>query len=139
MQRPRPRPACLYCLLAVLPAQGASPAAPAVVRDGALEAGLLPGAMQANPAWFLRGGMITGGFVGARERQDWPLWMQALLGNRAGVATQELKKADLAKIPDAYLVQAIKLLTASRIFEPRILRQATAIGYTSRAAEWQDA
>ena len=144
MSKPAPSPMCLSCLL-VLPAlwtcqaHGASPVAPVPARAALAADTLLPEALQEDSAWFLKGGLITGGFVGARAQQDWPLWMQALLGNRPGVAPQELRKADLAKIPDARLVQAIRLLTANRVFEPRILRQATGIGYTSRAAEWQEA
>jgi len=101
--------------------------------------GLQPTAVRADPGWYLRGGMLTGHFLGPQAQGDWPLWMQALIGGRQDVSAAELRRADLAKIPDAFLAKGIQRLEERRIFEPRLLRQATAIGYTARAAEWQEA
>ena len=97
------------------------------------------GGLQVDPEWFLKGGMITGRFVGPEARAEWPLWMQALIAGRQGVSSEELARADLYKIPDAFLAGAVKGLEANRIFRPGLLRQVTAIGYTARAAEWQAA
>jgi soluble lytic murein transglycosylase-like protein len=98
-----------------------------------------PASIRANPEWYLRGGLLTGRFLEPRAQADWPLWMQSLIGARREVSAKELGHADLYKIPDAFLVQGIQVLEANRVFQPRILRQATAIGYTARAAEWQEA
>jgi hypothetical protein len=95
--------------------------------------------VKSDPAWYRKGGMITGGFVDAKAQADWPLWMQALVGGKVEVPAQELERADLYKVPDAFLVQAIRTLETRRIFNDRLVRQATAIGYTAQAAEWQEA
>ncbi len=108
----------------------AHPAVPATPRAGYV---------QIDPAWSLKGGMITGGFLGPEARAEWPAWMQALVAGREGVSSEELGRADLYKIPDAFLARGLKVLEANRVFLPGILRQATAIGYTARAAEWQAA
>ena len=104
-----------------------------------LGAAVRPVPLPADAGWFLQGGAITGGFVSRPAQADWPLWMQALVGGRKGVAAAELRRSDLRKVPDLFLVQAIRILEEARIFEPGLLRQATAIGYTARAAEWQEA
>jgi soluble lytic murein transglycosylase-like protein len=92
-----------------------------------------------DPAWHQQGGMLTGQFVDAQAQVDWPLWMQALIAERTGVPAQDLEQSDLFKIPDVYLPRAIGVLEANGIFSERILSQATAIGYTARADEWQPA
>lgn len=99
----------------------------------------IPGSIRVDPGWYLKGGMITGRFLGPEAQADWPLWMQALIVGRPDISSEELGRADLYKVPDAFLARGIQILEANRIFQPRILRQATAIGYTARAAEWQEA
>ena len=99
----------------------------------------VPEFIQVDPGWYLKGGMLTGRFLGPEAQTDWPLWMQALIVGRQDISPAELGRADLYKIPDAFLVRGIQILEANRIFQPRTLRQATAIGYTAQAAEWQEA
>lgn len=100
---------------------------------------VVPAAIHPDPGWYLKGGMITGHFLGPDAQADWPLWMQALIAGRQDISPAELGRADLYKVPDAFLARGIQVLEANRIFLPRLLRQATAIGYTARAAEWQEA
>ena len=111
--------------------------APLVPATGTPKKG--PRACTLDSAWYLKGGMITGGFVPPAAQEDWPLWMQALILGKADVSVRELGEADLYKIPDVFLVRAVQVLVANRIFAPRLLRQATAIGYTADAAAWEDA
>jgi soluble lytic murein transglycosylase-like protein len=92
-----------------------------------------------DPAWSLKGGQISGGFLDVKAKALWPLWMQALLDGREGVDAQELKSADLYKVPDVFLCQAIQTLVNRGIFNPKLLRQATAIQYTAQTSEWVDA
>lgn len=89
--------------------------------------------------WFLKGGMVTGGFVSAEAQQDWPRWMQALVSGAAGVLPQELEQASLMRIPDESLPLAVQRLEAARVFTPEILKQAAAIGYTANTGAWAKA
>jgi hypothetical protein len=89
--------------------------------------------------WFLKGGMITGGFVAAEAQRDWPRWMQSLVSGAAGIPPQELGQASLMRIPDGSLPMAVQRLEAARVFTPEILKQAVAIGYTSNTGAWTKA
>lgn len=93
-------------------------------------------ALQGNTRGLLTGGQISGGHVPAAHRAQWPLWMQALCGPRRDVSAKALAEADLDKVPDVFLVRAIDLLRERQVFTPRLLAQATAIGYTADAASW---
>ena len=93
----------------------------------------------ANPAWGLKGGLLTGGFLGREARAQWPSWMQALLDGQDQASLQELQDADLYKVPDVFLPRAIELLRTHRVFTPRLIHQATAIGYTAQAETWGEA
>jgi len=86
--------------------------------------------------WSLQGGLVSGNFLDAKARQEWPLWMQALIDHRSDVSLQDLREADLYKIPDVHLNQAVVRLTERGVFTPRLIRQVSAIGYTAQAAEW---
>ncbi|HNX95196.1 MAG TPA: transglycosylase SLT domain-containing protein [Holophaga sp.] len=93
------------------------------------------------PDWCLKGGLISGGGLTAQARGEWPAWMQLLLcetppTNLPTISAEALADADLYKIPDVYLNQAIARLADKGVFTPRILRQACAIGYTARAEGW---
>ncbi|MBP1627207.1 MAG: murein transglycosylase [Holophagaceae bacterium] len=93
-------------------------------------------ALEGPTWWFLSGGLISGGHVPAAHRAQWPLWMQALCGPRRDVPAKALAEADLDKVPDVFLVRAMDLLREREIFTPRLLAQATEIGYTADAAPW---
>ncbi len=95
--------------------------------------------LTAMPEWYLKGGMISGGFVPLQAQADWPEWMQALVGSRPNVSSQELAKTDLYKVPDVFLAGAITKLASQKIFLPALLRQATAITYTADTLTWKKA
>ncbi|WP_005037723.1 transglycosylase SLT domain-containing protein [Holophaga foetida] len=93
-------------------------------------------ALEGPTRWLLSGGLISGGHVSAAHRAQWPLWMQALCGPRRDVQARALAEADLDKVPDVFLVRAVDLLRERQVFTPRLLAQATQIGYTADAASW---
>jgi hypothetical protein len=100
----------------------------------------LPGpAGPPEQTWLLKGGLISGGFLGTEAKAQWPPWMQALIGNAPAVEAASLQDADLYKVPDIFLPRAIEILRTRGVFTPRLIRQATAIGYTAQAAEWDEA
>jgi len=122
----------LYGAFTLTPGRSApQPSVPAASRK--------PGAIPVDPGWYLQGGLLSGRFLGQAEQDQWPGWMQVLMGDRVAASPAELEQTDLYRVPDAFLVQAMGRLTTHRVFTARLLRQATAIGYTARAAEWQEA
>ncbi len=96
-------------------------------------------AIPISPDWFLKGGEISGGFVPPEARLDWPEWMQAMVGDKAGVPPAELAKADFYRIPDASLAHAVGVLVRERVFTPDLLKQISAISYAADTGGWLSA
>lgn len=94
--------------------------------------------LKPEPAWYLRGGLLTGGFVPPQGRAEWPPWMQALCA-QGQASSKELAQADLLKVPDVFLARAVDRLRESGVFTPALLDQVAAIGYVADSKPWTKA
>lgn len=97
------------------------------------EAGTL--LLRPDAAWYLKGGLISAGLVPPGARSAWPPWMRALCGGGGG-RPGELAEADLSRVPDLFLVDAVRRLREAGLFTPRLLSQVTAIGYAADTRGW---
>jgi len=98
-----------------------------------------PAPLVPQEAWHLRGGLLTGGFVPAKARQDWPRWMQILVGGAPVARIGDLQGADLRKVPDQYLPRAVQTLQANGVFSQRLMGQVVPVLHAAPAKAWQAA